>query len=72
MSGGRWIKIADIPRSGLPAGQMIELVATALEEFAVAQALVICHGPERGPARYIEMGGHVRFSDGEPVIWSPS
>jgi hypothetical protein len=73
MSAGRWIKIADIPRSGLPADQQLKLVATALEELAVAQALVMVHGPERGLARYAAIGGRVLpGADGAPVIWSPA
>jgi hypothetical protein len=71
VSGGRWIRIADIPRSGLPAGRQIELVAMSMEELAVAQALVMIHGPGRGLARYAEIGGHVSVdADGAPVIWS--
>lgn len=48
----------------------IELLATAMEELAVAQALVMIHGEARGLLRYREAGGRVWFdADGEPVIW---
>jgi hypothetical protein len=62
-----WVRIANL--SSRP--ERVELLATAMEELALAQALVLVHGEQRGAKRYIEAGGRVRFDDfGEPVIWA--
>lgn len=69
---GRWIRIGDLGKvEGLTAEHQIHLLATAMEESALAQALVLIHGTRAGLERYITTGGCVRFDDdGEPVIWS--
>lgn len=60
----RFVRIADVHSP--------DLLAVAMEELAVAQALVIVHGQERGARRYAEIGGRVRFDrDGEPGILCP-
>jgi hypothetical protein len=58
----------------LSAMDALTAVAIAMEEVAMAEALVIIHGKERAARLYIERGGHIRFdSDGDPVIlWSDS
>jgi hypothetical protein len=58
----------------LSALDSLTAVAIAMEEVALAEALVIIHGKERAARLYIERGGHIRFdSDGDPVIlWSDS
>lgn len=62
-----WIRITDIPER---AQDPIDLIAVALEELAICEALVLIHGPERGVARYHEAGGHVRKDEqGEVVIY---
>jgi hypothetical protein len=64
-----WIRIRDIPGSDLAAGRKIALVAMALEELGVAQALVMMHGRDRGAEVYAAHGSCVRFDDdGEPVV----
>lgn len=63
-----WIRIADIPQSDLPGDQKIALVAMALEEAAIAQALKMIHG-DRWEDVYVSVGGHVRMDEqGEPVV----
>jgi hypothetical protein len=70
VSTGEWIRLSDL--TSLPAVDCLDLVATALEELAIAQALALIHGQERGFSRYIEAGGHVRFdAEGDPIIWRP-
>jgi hypothetical protein len=65
---GSWVRLSDLTK--LPAQEAIDLLAQALEEWALAQALVVVHGPEIGWDRYVERGGHVRQDvDSEPVIW---
>jgi hypothetical protein len=67
-----WVRLADLSSAEveLSAEERIDLVCTAMEEWAVAKALVNIHGEERGAERYKEAGGHIRFdADGEPVIW---
>jgi hypothetical protein len=69
--GEGWIRIADIGDRALmlTTDQRIQLLAVALTELAVYQALVMVHGSEHGARRFAEAGGHVRFrDDGEPVI----
>jgi hypothetical protein len=62
---GWWVRISEL--AGDP--QWAELLATAITDLAMAQALVMIHGQERGLARYLAGGGRVRFdADGEPVI----
>jgi hypothetical protein len=69
---GEWLRIIDIPGSGLPAEAQIRLVTLALEELGAAMGLVMIHGPERGARRYAEAGGHIRFgADGEPMVQVP-
>jgi hypothetical protein len=64
-----WIRIKEISKAPITPKQKIDLMATAMEELALAEALRIIHG-DRWPSRYTEMGGHVRFDDeNEPVIW---
>jgi hypothetical protein len=59
----------DIPTSGLPADEKIAVLAMAMTELALAQALIGMHGQVRGARDYIDHGGHVRFDDdGEPVV----
>lgn len=61
-----WVRLADISSRPDPA----ELLAAAMQELALASALVLIHGEQRGAQRYLEAGGRVRFDDeGEPVIW---
>lgn len=66
----RIVRIADIVEQ-LPADEVIAALAMAMEELAIAQALVIVHGQEHGARRYVEAGGHVRFdAEGEPcLLW---
>jgi hypothetical protein len=63
-----WIAVADIATADLAPDEKINLIATALEEWAVAKALVMMHGIERGARRYQETGGHVAFDGDELVI----
>jgi len=69
---GRWIPVGDIASvPGLAPEQRVALLAAALEELAVAEALIMIHGPVRGLTRYAELGGHVRVDPrGSAVIWS--
>lgn len=46
-------------------------LAVLMQELALAEALVIIHGPERGARRYIEAGGHIRFDGDEVVLLWP-
>jgi len=58
------------PWSEATADQMLRITEVAFEELAIAQALVMMHGQERGARRYAELGGHVRFDEaGEPVVF---
>lgn len=53
----------------LAGEELIAAVAMLIQEEAIARALVLIHGPERGAQRYAEVGGHVRFTElGEPVL----
>jgi hypothetical protein len=64
-----WVRIANL--SSRP--DWAELLATAMEELAMAQALVLIDGEQGGAKRYVQAGGRVRFdADGEPVIWVAS
>jgi hypothetical protein len=64
-----WVRVQDIARAGLTADQVIHLMAMALEELGVIRGLILVHGVERGTDRYVEAGGHMRFSDdGEPIL----
>jgi hypothetical protein len=67
----RPIRLSDLVTE-LPPDDAFTAVAVAMEELALAQALVIIHGKERAARLYLERGGHIRFdADGEPVIlWS--
>jgi hypothetical protein len=61
-----WVRIADLTRTGRDAPR---LLAIAIEELALAQALVLIHGREGGARRYLESGAQVLFDDdGEPII----
>jgi hypothetical protein len=65
------VKVIRITRlaAELPPDEAIDALAVAMEELAVAHALVIVHGPARGAERYLQAGGRVRFDDfGEPVL----
>jgi hypothetical protein len=65
---GSWVRLSDLTK--LPAPECVDLLAQAMEEWALAQALVVIHGPEHGWTKYVERGGHVRQdANGEPVIW---
>lgn len=47
----------------------IGALAIAMEELAIAQALVIVHGPEHGAKKYLDTGGRVRFdAKGQPTL----
>jgi hypothetical protein len=64
-----WVRLADVSSRS----DWAELLATAMEELAIAWALVMIHGDQRGAKQYIQAGGRVRFDDdGEPVIWAAS
>ena len=64
-----YVRVDTIARHGLTADQMIESAALALQELGTAEALVMVHGPERGLARYFEVGGHIRFTSwGDPYV----
>lgn len=73
---GRWVKIAELgsPELKLPPQAQVELLATAITDLGLAQALVMIHGTARGLERYYAAGGRVRMSypDREPEIWCPS
>jgi hypothetical protein len=56
----------------LPPAEVTKALAVLLTELALAQALVIIHGPARGARRYIEAGGHVRFDGDEVVLLWPT
>lgn len=60
-----WVRIADVKDDP----RCIDLIAIAMEELAVVQALVMMHGQDAATRKYVEMGGHIRFdTDGEPII----
>jgi hypothetical protein len=64
-----YVRVDSIAQHGLSADQMIDAAVTALRELAVAQALVLVHGPARGLRRYFEAGGCVRFTAwGDPYV----
>jgi hypothetical protein len=64
-----YVRIDSIGKAGLSAEQMIECALVALAELAVAEALALVHGPERGLRRYFEAGGQVRFTSwGDPYV----
>lgn len=68
-ANGRWVRISDLARES----EWAELLATAIQELAIAQTLVMMHGSHRGLERYISAGGRVRSDEnGEPVIWAPA
>lgn len=66
-----WIRMDDITdHSDLSIRQKIDLLAMAMEEYALATSLIMIHGKERGLKRYWEAGGHVNYdAAGEPVVW---
>jgi hypothetical protein len=54
----------------LTARQRVAAVALAAEELALAEALVMIHGPRRGAQRYMESGRPIVFgADASP--WVP-
>ena len=67
-----WVRIRQICEAGLAADQVAELVAVAITELGIAEALVMMHGRVRGTQLYVAHGGHVRFDeDGEPCLPLP-
>jgi hypothetical protein len=67
-----WYRIKDIANDdlGLKAEDRINVIAMAMNEWAIYKALVIIHGDRAAQQRYIDMGGHVRFDDDdEPCVW---
>lgn len=66
-----WVRITELGHTPGKAKQDINLLATAMTELAIVQALKIVHHSDAYvQKRYIEMGGHIRFNEaGEPVIW---
>jgi hypothetical protein len=71
------MKITPIPvgeiMDRLPFPENIDAMAIALEEVCIAHAMVVIHGREHGPAKYIDLGGRMRSDDnGYPVLlWNP-
>lgn len=60
-----WVRIVDLGAHG-EAGLLA--LAGALEQLAIAQALVMLHGQAEGARRYAASGGCVRFDEqGEPL-----
>jgi hypothetical protein len=57
-----YVQVDSIPRHGLSAEQMIDAAVLAMTEYAMAEALVMVHGPRRGILRYLEMGGCIRWT----------
>jgi hypothetical protein len=57
-----YVQVDSIPRHGLSADQMIDAVALSMTEYALAEALVMVHGPRYGIQRYLEMGGCIRWT----------
>jgi hypothetical protein len=69
MTGPRWIRLVDLPDSGLSAQRVIHLLAIAMTELGLAQGLVLVHGREQGVQRYAAAGAIICFdAEGEPVI----
>jgi hypothetical protein len=64
-----YVRVDSIGKAGLTAGQMLAATEMALAELGLAQGLVLVHGPRRGYQRYVEAGGHIRFTSyGEPFV----
>jgi hypothetical protein len=64
-----YVRADSIGKAGLTVGQMLAAVELMLTELAIAHALVLIHGQERGYRRYVEMGGSVRLTSyGDPFV----
>lgn len=71
VSGDGWVRLADLPDADLPGDVKIGLVAVAIEELAIVEALRMVHGEDRGVIMYLERGGCVYPDlerDGDPMI----
>lgn len=64
-----YVQVHALTEVGLTPGQALDATVLALQELAVAQALVMVHGPRRGPERYYQLGGCIRFDTrGNPYV----
>jgi len=69
MKPDMYVRIDAITKAGLPGEEVVRVFVQAMTEQAVAEALQMIHGRERGYQRYVEAGGAVRFTSyGEPFI----
>lgn len=65
----RWVRLAEVARSGLSADEVLAVMAAAILELGIAQAFTMIHGTEAGWRRYVANGGRVRFDgEGQPIF----